>query len=114
MINEANITYVHVFPYSHRNGTAASKMPKVLNADIKKRAKDLRKLSEAQNKKFLLNQVGTIQSVLVEKNSIGYTPYFSKIKLNEDVKSNEIISSHIVDTNSEGLIGSVYQDHPKQ
>ncbi len=114
LINEANITYVHVFPYSDRNGTAASKMPKVLNADIKKRAKDLRKLSESQNKKFLLSQVGTIQSVLVEKNSIGHTPYFSKIKINEDVKANEIISSHIVDTNFEGLIGSVYQNHPKQ
>ena len=89
-------------------------MPKVSNDHIKKRAKELRKLSEEQNKRFLLSQVGTIQNVLVEKNSIGHTPYFSKIKLNEDVKANEIISSHIVDTNSEGLIGSVYQDHAKQ
>ena len=114
LIKEANITYVHVFPYSHRNGTVASKMPKVSNADIKKRAKDLRKLSEAQNKKFLLSQVGTIQSVLVEKNSVGHTPYFSKIKLNENVKANEIIPTHIVDTNSEGLIGNICQGRLKQ
>ncbi len=114
LIKEANITYVHVFPYSHRNGTVASKMPKVSNADIKKRAKDLRKLSEAQNKNFLLSQVGTIQSVLVEKNSVGHTPYFSKIKLNENVKANEIIPTHIVDTNSEGLIGNICQGRLKQ
>ena len=55
-----------------------------------------------------------ILNEMVEKNSIGHTPYFSKIKLNKKVKSNEIIQTHIVDMNSEGLIGNICQDHVKQ
>jgi threonylcarbamoyladenosine tRNA methylthiotransferase MtaB len=39
LIKAADITYVHVFPYSDREGTPASKMPKVSGADIKKELK---------------------------------------------------------------------------
>ena len=108
LIKEANITYVHVFPYSKRDKTAASKMPQVLSADIKKRAKDLRNLAKKQYETFLKNQIGTIQNVLIEKNSFGHTPNFSKVKLIDDVKSSSIISTKIVDINSEGLVGNVF------
>ena len=108
LIKEANITYVHVFPYSKRDKTAASKMPEVLSADIKKRAKDLRNLAEKQRETFLQNQIGTVQNVLIEKNSVGYSSNFSKVKLNDDVKASSIISTKIVDINSEGLVGNVF------
>ena len=108
LIREANITYVHVFPYSKRDKTAASKMPEVLSTDIKKRAKDLRNLAEKQRETFLQNQIGTIQNVLIEKNSVGYSSNFSKVKLNDDVKASSIISTKIVDINSEGLVGNVF------
>ena len=110
LIKLADITYVHVFPYSDRDGTPASKMPKVPSADIKKRAKDLRTIAEIQRKKFLKTQVGTIQNVLVEKNSIGYTPNFTKIKINEVVECSDIISTKILDFNSEGLIGCINEN----
>ena len=108
LIKEANITYVHVFPYSKRDKTAASKMPEVLSTDIKKRAKDLRNLAEKQRETFLQNQIGTVQNVLIEKNSVGYSSNFSKVKLNDDVKGSSIISTKIVDINSEGLVGNVF------
>ena len=108
LIREANITYVHVFPYSKRDKTAASKMPEVLSADIKKRAKDLRNLAEKQHENFLQSQIGTLQNVLIETNSIGHASNFSKVTLNEDVKPCSIISTRIVDINSEGLVGSVF------
>ena len=108
LIKEANITYVHVFPYSKRDKTAASKMPEVLSNDIKKRAKDLRKLAEKQHETFLKTQIGTIQNVLIEKNSVGHSSNFSKVKLNDDVEVSSIISTKIVDINSEGLVGTVF------
>ena len=110
LIKLADITYVHVFPYSDREGTPASKMPKVSSMDIKKRAKDLRLVAEKQRQKFLKAQVGTVQNVLIEKNSIGYTPNFSKIKLNQIVESSDIISTKILDFNSEGLIGCINEN----
>ena len=56
LIKEANISYVHVFPYSDRENTAASKMPKVLKKDIKSRAKELRNLAEKQHRHFSPSQ----------------------------------------------------------
>ena len=108
LIKDAGITYIHVFPYSDREGTAASKMPKVLKEDIKIRAHELRSLGKDQYNKFLSSQIGTVQNVLVEKNSSGYTPNFSKIILNENISSGEIISAEIIDSNSKGLIGKVF------
>ena len=110
LIKAADITYVHVFPYSDREGTPASKMPKVSGADIKKRAKDLRMVAETQLQKFFKTQVGTIQDVLIEKNSVGYTPNFSKIKVNKIVECSNIVSTKILDFNSEGLVGCVNEN----
>ena len=105
LINEAGITYVHVFPYSDREGTAATKMPKVLKEDIKKRSKELRLLGQKQCKNYLSTQIGTIQNVLTEKNGKGYAPNFSKILFNEDINPGLIISAEIISANSINLIG---------
>jgi threonylcarbamoyladenosine tRNA methylthiotransferase MtaB len=110
LIKLADITYVHVFPYSDRDGTPASKMPKVSSTNIKKRSKDLRTVAEIQRQKFLKKQIGTIQNVLIEKNSIGYTPNFSKIKLNQAVECSDIVSTKIIEINSEGLIGCINEN----
>ena len=107
LIKEADISYVHVFPYSDRENTAASKMPKVLKKDIKSRAKELRNLAEKQHKQFLKSQIGTIQNVLVEKNSTGHAANFAKIKLQETTQTNEIVSTQILDVNSNHLIGII-------
>ena len=56
---------------------------------------------------FLQSQIGTIQNVLIEKNSIGHASNFSKVKLKDDVRPSSIIPTRIVDINSEGLVGSV-------
>ena len=85
-----------------------SKMPEVKSTDIKKRAKDLRNLAEKQRETFLKSQIGTIQNVLIEKNSVGHSSNFSKVKLNDDVEASSIISTKIVDINSEGLVGNVF------
>lgn len=107
LIKEAEISYIHVFPYSDRENTAASKMPKVLKKDIKSRAKELRNLAEKQHNKLLKKQIGTIQNVLIEKNSMGHTENFSKIKLKETIQSREIISTQILDINSDYLVGTI-------
>ena len=107
LIKEAEITYVHVFPYSDRENTAASKMPKVLKKDIRYRAKELRKLAEKQHRHFLKSQIGTMQNVLVEKNSTGHSANFAKIKLQETIQTSEIVSTQILDVNSDHLIGTI-------
>jgi len=82
-------------------------MPKVLKKDIKSRAKELRNLAEKQHRYFLKSQIGTIQNVLVEKDSTGYAANFAKIKLQETIQTNEIVSTQILDVNLNHLIGII-------
>ena len=107
LIREANITYIHVFPYSIRKNTPASNMPQVQKKIIQKRAKELRELAEKQHKKFLVSQIGTTQKVLVENNSAGHSTNFSKIKLKENVEACTIVSTKILEINSDGLLGTI-------
>ena len=107
LIREANITYIHVFPYSNRKNTPASKMPQLQKKIIQKRAKELRDLAEKQHNKFLVSQIGTTQKVLVENNSVGHSTNFSKIKLKEHVEACTIVSTKILEINSEGLLGTI-------
>ena len=107
LITEANITYIHVFPYSNRKNTPASNMPQVQKKIIQKRAKELRELAEKQHKKFLVSQIGTTQKVLVENNSVGHSTNFSKIKLKENVEACTIVSTKILKINPDGLLGTI-------
>ena len=107
LITEANITYIHVFPYSNRKNTPASNMPQVQKKIIQKRAKELRDLAEKQHNKFLVSQIGTTQKVLVENNSVGHSTNFSKIKLKEHVEACTIVSTKILEINPDGLLGTI-------
>ena len=65
----------------------------------------MRDLANKQHINFLESQVGTIQNVLVEKNSIGHAENFAKIKLNESTQTSEIVPTQILEINSDYLIG---------
>ena len=107
LIREADITYIHIFPYSNRKNTPASNMPQVQKKIIQKRAKELRDLAKKQHNKFLVSQIGTTQKVLVENNSVGHSTNFSKIKLKEHVEACTIVSTKILEINSDGLLGTI-------
>ena len=66
LIEECNIVYLHVFPYSARPGTPAAKMPQVPGDIRKTRAAALRQVGELNLSRFLETLVGTKQSILVE------------------------------------------------
>ncbi|HLD76526.1 MAG TPA: tRNA (N(6)-L-threonylcarbamoyladenosine(37)-C(2))-methylthiotransferase MtaB, partial [Rickettsiales bacterium] len=53
LIEEADIIFTHIFPYSKREGTPAAKMPPVKGDIIKNRAKLLREKGKAQLQKYL-------------------------------------------------------------
>lgn len=52
LVEECNLTFLHVFPYSSRPQTPAAKMPQVDLALRKERAARLRALGEKQVKNF--------------------------------------------------------------
>jgi threonylcarbamoyladenosine tRNA methylthiotransferase MtaB len=67
-VEECQLDYLHVFPYSKRPNTAAARMPHHLESSIvKSRAKELRELSKVTKKKFLDSRVGMMSDVVWEK-----------------------------------------------
>ncbi len=80
IVEECNLTYLHVFPYSEREGTPAAKMPQVAKAVRKERAERLRQLGERQLQQFLHSRVGTMAQVLMEQDGLGRTEHFAPVR----------------------------------
>lgn len=67
-LKSVDVTQLHVFPYSERPGTAALRIPYIVDdADKKKRSKTLLDLSEQKRIDFYERHIGTVQEVLFEK-----------------------------------------------
>lgn len=75
------ITYLHVFPYSRRPGTAAAKRKDQVASKIKdERVRILHELAEAKQQEFYRRFVGTAHRVLAEgkKNKMGLMRGFTE------------------------------------
>jgi threonylcarbamoyladenosine tRNA methylthiotransferase MtaB len=80
-VEQANLTWLHVFPYSARTGTPAARMPQVPKEVRKERAGRLRALGQEQVNRFLSAQVGRTAQVLVEQDGTGRTEHFAPVML---------------------------------
>ena len=82
-IDEADITFLHVFPYSARPGTPAARMPQLRGDVIRERAGLLRLRGDQRRDAFFARQQGRDVDVLVEKiedgGSVGHTQHFAPI-----------------------------------
>ena len=58
LVEECDLTFLHVFPYSPRPGTPAARMPQVRGDVIKERARRLRETGEAALRRRLAAEVG--------------------------------------------------------
>lgn len=71
-LDDMDVTQLHVFPYSERPGTAALRIPYVVDdAEKKVRSKRLLDLSEQNRIEFYARYIGTEQEVLFEKAARG-------------------------------------------
>ena len=80
LVDDCGLTYLHVFPYSEREGTPAAKMPPVAKAERKERAARLRAKGDLAKQAFMSAQQGGTVSVLFEKDGWGRTPNFASVR----------------------------------
>jgi threonylcarbamoyladenosine tRNA methylthiotransferase MtaB len=107
-VKECNITFLHVFPYSPRQGTPAARMPQVDGAVTKERARLLRELGIVQLNKHLVALVGKSMPVLVEKSkNKGRTEYFSEVVLDKEISAGQIVMVDMGAVEGEYLTGRV-------
>ena len=86
---------IHVFPYSDRNGTVASKMKDKVPGNIKKdRVHRLINLSNKLEQKYFTKFIGSEVEVLIEEEKdnlyYGFTDNYIPLKLSGDYKINEL------------------------
>jgi threonylcarbamoyladenosine tRNA methylthiotransferase MtaB len=81
LVDECGLTQLHVFPYSPRPGTPATRMPQLDRAIVKERAQRLRAKGEAALGRHLEAQVGSRRLVLTERGGIGRTEQFTAVRL---------------------------------
>ena len=94
LAEELDLTFLHVFPYSEREGTPAAKMPQVDGGVRKERAARLRALGEAQLSAFLEQQVGREHRAIVEKDGYCRTENFTLVKVEESLEPGALITAH--------------------
>ncbi len=71
LVEEAGLSYLHVFPFSPRPGTPAAKMPQVVRSVIKARAERLRQAGDAALRRHLDARVGRTVHGLVDARRAG-------------------------------------------
>jgi threonylcarbamoyladenosine tRNA methylthiotransferase MtaB len=80
LVTDCNLTWLHVFPYSKREGTPAAKIPRQVNGKvIRERAARLRKVGDEQVQKHLQAQVGREHMILMENPHMGRTEQFTEV-----------------------------------
>ena len=85
IVDEAGLTFLHVFPYSARPGTPAAKMPMVPGDIARDRAARLREKAAARTRVFYKDQIGKTVNVLIEKTDgdigTGYTEHYAPVRV---------------------------------
>lgn len=82
LLDECDIVFAHIFPYSPRPGTAAARIPQLPRATVRERAKRLRDAAETRKANWLRSLMGTTQRCLIELDGkTGHAPNFAAVTL---------------------------------
>ena len=109
-VKRIRFSQLHIFPYSKRKGTTATKIYKDLSGEIKKeRLNILKKVGDELKEEFIKNNL-TGNVLIEEKNGVyfeGYTENYIKCYLKEDVKVGDIVSVRILKPFKQGALAVV-------
>ncbi|WP_375279668.1 tRNA (N(6)-L-threonylcarbamoyladenosine(37)-C(2))-methylthiotransferase MtaB [Pseudooctadecabacter sp.] len=106
LVDDCALTWLHVFPYSPRQGTPAARMPAVNGHNIKARAARLRAAGDAAVAKHLAAQQGTTHRVLMENPRMGRTEQFTEVTFDTDQPESQIVTAQITGQTDTQLLSS--------
>ena len=110
-LRKIKFSFMHIFPYSVREGTVASRLKGDVDKQVvKQREQKLIELNKKFKEEFYNNNKNTIHKVLIEevvdeRFSLGYTDNYIYTKIDEPLKIGEIYNIELVDTYNNGMIG---------
>lgn len=104
LVEESPLTFLHVFPYSSRRGTPASRMPQIPLSLRKDRAARLREQGKAQERNSLKSNINKTHEVLVEKGNKGHTKNFLSVRFLHEILSGQIVTARVLGIQNEELL----------
>jgi threonylcarbamoyladenosine tRNA methylthiotransferase MtaB len=102
LVEETEIPFLHVFPYSERPGTPAARMPAVPTALRRERAARLRAAGRANAARFFAQQVGRLASVLAETPAGGHSEHFVPVLV--PATPGALLRVRVTAANDDGLL----------
>lgn len=113
-VEKTGFAKVHVFPYSIRKGTVAAEMDNQVVPFIKtERVRAMTTLSKVLEQRFFEKQLGTIQSVLIEKRTSqeyvnGFTSSYIPVRIyGENIERHSTVNVKITDFTDICCIGEL-------
>jgi threonylcarbamoyladenosine tRNA methylthiotransferase MtaB len=107
IVDECDLTYLHVFPFSPRKGTPAARMPQVPRQVAKERAARLREKGTAALSRFLASHAGTDVELLAENGGVGRTRHFAEMRLPPAIAAGSMIRARVSGHDGQRLSGEV-------
>jgi len=95
LIEEAELAFLHVFPFSPRPGTPAARMPAVKRDVVKARAARLRAAGEAGLARHLARQAGRTLSGLVERPGVARAEDFTEITFTGEAEVGQVAALRV-------------------
>ncbi len=103
LVEDCALTWLHVFPYSPRQGTPAARMPAVNGKDIKARAARLRAAGDIAVANHLTAQQGKTHHILMENPRMGRTEQFTEVTFESDQPESQIVTAKITGISGQQL-----------
>jgi threonylcarbamoyladenosine tRNA methylthiotransferase MtaB len=109
LVDEADLAFLHVFPFSPRPGTPAARMPPVKRDVVKARAARLRAAGEAGLERHLARQAGRILSALVERPGAARADDFTEIAFTGEAVVGELATVRVSGHDGRRLLAEVLE-----
>jgi len=107
-IKKVGFSFVHIFPYSRRDGTLASKKYADLPSDVKKsRVDKLEEVNIELRQNYLSKFIGKRSQLLIEEKKEffeGFTPEYIRCYLDEDVECGNIYDIEFMKIYKDGML----------
>ena len=105
LIDDCDIVFSHIFPYSARAGTAAARMPQVGRALSRDRAARLREANARRRHAWLDAQVGTRATMLIERDGLtGHAENFAPLALTAAATPGSVMRVQLTKRDGDRLI----------
>jgi len=103
-VTEAELPFLHVFPFSERPGTPAARMPAVPKQVRRERAARLRAAGQQAALRFFTGQVGRTVTLLTETAQAGHSEHFAPVRLGSPVLAGRLVPARVTAATADALL----------